>query len=89
MKPLANRLFVLQDPEREYVGGVIVPASKGIVKSQAQLGRFGTVTAVGPDVDRDQIKPGDRVCYGEFEYPKTPNGEFVLSEMDICGVLDE
>ncbi len=89
MKPLANRIFVRQDPEREYQGGIVVAASKGIVQSQSQLGRFGTVTAVGPDVDQDQLKAGDRVCYGEFEYPKTPAGEFILSDADICGVIDE
>lgn len=89
MKPLADYIFVQQDPEREYIGGIIVAASKGIVTSQTQLGRFGTVKAVGPDVDKNQLKPGDRICYGEFDYPKSPDGLFILQEADVAGVIDE
>lgn len=88
MHPLRDKIFVRQDPERQYIGGIVVAASHGIVESQAQLGRFGTVTAVGPQVDRDQLKPGDRICYGEFEYPKTPDGQIILSDQDVCGVIE-
>lgn len=88
MQPLHDYIFVRQDPEREYQGGIIVPTSKGMVESQTQLGRFGTVTATGPEVDKDQLKPGDRICYGEFDYPKSPTGEIILQDKDVCGVLD-
>jgi co-chaperonin GroES (HSP10) len=88
MKPMRDYIFVQQDPEREYAGGIIVAASKKIIESQCQLGRYGTVKAIGPDVDQDQLKPGDRICYGEFEYPKTPDGMFILQDADVCGVLD-
>jgi len=88
MKPLADYIFVRQDPEREYQGGIIVQTSKGMVESQTQLGRYGTVTAVGPDVDQDQLKAGDRICYGEFDYPKAPDGQIILQDADVCGVLD-
>lgn len=88
MTPLQNRVFIQQDALREYLNGIIVPASKGIVESQAQLGRIGTITALGPNIDADQLRIGDRVLYGEFEYPKTPDGHIILSDQDICGVLD-
>jgi co-chaperonin GroES (HSP10) len=89
MKPLRDRIFVLQDPEREYQGGIVVPTGKNNIESQAMLGRFGTVMAVGPDVDRDQLRIGDRICYGEFDYPKAPDGLIILSDADVCGVMDE
>lgn len=89
MKPLADYIFVRQDPEREFIGGIVVATSKKIVESQKQLGRYGTVTAVGPEIDKEQLKVGDRICYGEFEYPKTPDGLFVLQEADVAWVDDE
>ena len=88
MRPLRDRIIVRPDPERTF-SGIIVQASKGIVDSQAQLGKFGTVISTGPDVDRDQLRPGDRICFGEFEYPKTPSGELVLQDKDVCGVIQE
>lgn len=87
--PTQDYIFVNQDPERVYAGGIVVAASKKIVDSQSQLGRYGTVIAVGPDVDKDQLKPGNRICYGEFDYPKTPEGWFILQDADVAGVLDE
>jgi co-chaperonin GroES (HSP10) len=89
MQPLRDRIFVRQDPERQYLGGIIVPTGKNNIESQAQLGRYGTVIAAGPDVDGDQLKAGDRICYGEFDYPKTPDGLVILSDADVCGVIDE
>lgn len=86
--PKLDRILVRQEPEREYGGGIIVQTSKGIIESQSQLGRFGKVEAIGPDVDKDQIKPGDRICYGEFEYQKTPDGLLILQEADVAGVID-
>ncbi len=86
--PLRGNIIVKQDPERAFGSGIIVPASKGIVESQVQLGRFGTVLAIGPDIDRDQLNVGSRIVYGEFEHPKTPDGYIILSEMDVCGVID-
>jgi len=88
LKPLQDYIFVEQDPEREYQGGIIVKTSQGIKESQTQLGRFGTVKAVGPDVDQDQLKPGNRICYGEFDYPKTPTGYIILQDADVCGVIE-
>ena len=83
---LRERILVKQDPERQH-GSIVVPASKGIVESQVQLGRTGTVMAIGPDVDRDQLPVGSRVVYGEFEYPKFGDC-FVLQDQDICGVIE-
>jgi co-chaperonin GroES (HSP10) len=89
MTPLHDYIFVRQDPEREYIGGIIVAASTKIVESQRQLGRYGTVEAIGPDVDKDQLKVGDRICYGEIEYPKGPNGCFILQEADVAWVMGD
>jgi co-chaperonin GroES (HSP10) len=48
--------------------------------------------AVGPEVDQDQLKVGDRVCYGEFDYPEYREDGIrykVLQDKDIVGVIDE
>lgn len=89
LKPLADYIFVRQDPEREYLGGIVVATSKKIIESQRQLGRYGTVAAIGPEIDKEQLKVGDRICYGEIEYPKAPDGCFILQEADVAWVMDD
>lgn len=89
MKPLRDRIFVLQDEERTDVTQFCIIVKPGVrYDSQEQLGKYGTVVEIGPDVDRDQLKPGDRVCYGDFEYPKYQK-YLVLQDKDICGVIEE
>jgi co-chaperonin GroES (HSP10) len=89
MKPLRNYIFVNQFPERVYEGGIVIATSRKMVETVSQVGRFGTVEAIGPDIDENQVPVGCTVCYGEFEFPKTPTGEFIITDMDICGVVIE
>lgn len=93
-QPLRDHIVVLQDPIRQDVSsvGLVIPASKGIVQSQTQLGRTGIVIACGPDIDADQLKPGDRIAYGEFMYPEIHDGAktyLVLRDKDVCGVCED
>lgn len=93
-KPTRDVIIVLQDAERDDVTsmGIVVAATQGMRPSQEQLGRYGTVMAVGPEVDQDQLKVGDRVCYGEFDYPEYREDGIrykVLQDKDIVGVIDE
>ena len=90
---LRDRIQVLPDQIRDNVtsAGIIVAASKGIVQSQTQLGRSGTVFAIGEAVDQDQLKPGDRVLWGEFEFPEYVDGGtryLIMQDADICAVLE-
>ena len=90
---LRDRILVLPDQARDDVtsAGIVVPASKGIIESRTQFGRSGTVVAIGADVDRDQLKPGDRILWGEFDFPQhTENGvrHLVLQDADVCGVIE-
>lgn len=93
IRPLHDRIAVVPDIWRDDVTsmGIIVRANEKIGTSQLQLGRAGTVVAIGPDVDRDQLKPGDRVLFGEWEYPEThQNGQryLVMQDADIVGVVE-
>ena len=88
MQPLRDRMFVLPARERDNItaAGIIIGARKGIHESQTQLGLECLVMAVGPEVDQDQVKPGDTVLIGEFEFPKY--GDYlVIQDADIVGVV--
>jgi co-chaperonin GroES (HSP10) len=89
MKPLRNYILVRQETERVFQGGISVPTGYKIVSTPEQLGRFGKVEAIGPDVDADQVPVGSRVLFGEFEFPRTPGGLVILTDMDIAGVVEE
>lgn len=91
---LRDRIQVLPDPVRDDVttAGILIAASKGIVTSQEQFGRKGTVVAVGEDIDADQLRVGDRILWGEFSFPEyTENGTryVVLQDKDITGVIED
>lgn len=93
ISPLRDRIIVRQDAIRADVSaaGILIAASKGIVTSQEQLGRTGTVVACGEKVDQDQLKPGDRICYGEFDYQQVDHqGEklIVMQDADVVGVIE-
>jgi co-chaperonin GroES (HSP10) len=88
VKPLRDRMLVLPEQQRDDVtsSGVVVLKRTGIHDSQAQLGIKCTVIEIGADVDRDQVKPGDTVLIGEFEYAKLDQ-YLVIQDKDIVGVL--
>ena len=92
VRPLRDRIAVLPDKWRDDVtsAGIIVAAKEGIGTSQLQLGRSGTVTQIGPDVDAEQLPVGSRVIFGEWEYPELyQDGQrhLILQDKDIVGVL--
>lgn len=92
-RPLRDNILVLQDPVREDVSpaGILIAATKGIIDSQKQFGRKGTVVAVGPDIDQRELAVGDRVLYGEFSHSTYREGgrEYVrLRDDDIVGVIE-
>lgn len=91
---LRDRIQVLPDPVRDDVSaaGIVIAASKGIVDSQAQFGRKGTVVAVGEDIDADQLKAGDRILWGEFvfsEYREDGVTYAILQDKDVTAVLED
>lgn len=91
---LRDRIQVLPDPVRDDVtsAGIVIAASKGIVDSQAQFGRKGTVVAVGADIDAEQLKAGDRILWGEFVFPEYRDGGVtyaILQDKDITAVLED
>ena len=90
INPLRDMIAVKQDDE-DWEGDIYLPVSGGIVASQEQRGRKGTVHAIGEGIDEQQLKLGDRVIYGEFEYPTYfENGVkyLILRDKDICGVIE-
>jgi chaperonin GroES len=100
-QPLRDRIVVLPDPQRDDIttAGIVVKAREGfhttgnggMNESIYQLGRKGTVVNIGPGVDGDQLKPGDRILFGEFEYPEYHDGTtkyLVMQDADVCAVLE-
>lgn len=92
-KPMRDRIIVLPDPTRDDItaAGIIVQARKGMHESQKQLGKTGTVIATGEGVDREQLRPGDRICFGEFNYPEYRENHvtyLIMQDADICGVIE-
>ena len=93
IQPLRDRIAVIPDKWRDDVTamGIIVPAKEGIGTSQLQLGRRGTVTHIGPDVDPDQLPVGSRILFGEWEYPVLHVGStryLVMQDKDVVGVIE-
>jgi co-chaperonin GroES (HSP10) len=109
MRPLRDHILVKPDPINSLASRhILINARQGIHTSQQQLGRTGTVMAIGScrmrwedrngkKAQRYRSQPaglavGDRVLYGEFEYPEVPNEPLgrllVLSEADVIGVID-
>lgn len=92
MQLMKDRILVLPDEIREDIttAGIFVNV-KTDIESQKQLGKTGTVIEVGPDVDQDQLKPGDRIIFGEFMHPKyeTKGKRYlVLQDKDVVGVIE-
>jgi len=90
---LRDRIQVLPDPVRDDVtaSGILVASGKRRADSQEQLGRRGTVIAVGEDVDQEQLKPGDVVLWGEFNFPEYREDGVtyaILQDKDIVGVME-
>lgn len=61
LRPLHNKVILEKEETDEYYGKIVVPS-----KTMGQIKPcIGKVLAVGPDVDEEQLRPGDRVTYGE------------------------
>lgn len=93
MNLLRDMILVEPDPARDDItaAGIVVQAREGIHTSDEQLGRKGTVILCGPDVDQDQLRPGHRILFGEFNYPEHRTGGkryLLLQDKDVCGVID-
>lgn len=110
MRPLRDHILVKPDPIASHITTtkIVVNARQGINAPQEQLGRLGTVVAVGSCrmrwEDRNgkkaqkyrsqppELRPGDRVLFGEYAYPEVPSAGpdrlLVLSEADVIGVVE-
>ena len=93
LQPLRDIILVEPDPTRDDItaAGIIVKAREGIHTSAEQLGKRGTVIALGDEVDRDQLQAGDRILFGEFNYPEYFEGArryLVLQDKDVCAVIE-
>lgn len=91
--PLRDNIVILPDVERENVtaAGIVIAKREGMHESQAQLGIQGVVVALGPDCDHEQVRVGDRVLVGEFQYRdyrERGRKYLIVSEKDICGVVE-
>lgn len=106
MRPLRDHILIRPDPIANHITntGIVVNArTEGTgtnhAGSREQLGRTGVVVAVGPgkvsrkgELMAHDLKPGDRVLFGEFDYPEVPGNDkdrlLMLSWQDVCGVIE-
>ncbi len=99
IQPTDDRIVVLPDEVREDVtsAGIVVKVAIDH-ESKRQLGKTGTVMAIGPG-KRDRsgrrvpltLQTGDRVVFGEFTYREHHEGGkryLILQEADVCGVFE-
>ena len=98
-RPLRDQILVQPDELQSITGSsLIIKAREGIHDSQAQLGRTGTVIAVGPGKLTAkgqripmQAKPGDRIAFGEFQYPEYHEDNtryLILQDADVAMVFE-
>jgi chaperonin GroES len=98
--PLRDRLLVKPDTQADHVSpsGLVLQARTGISGSRDQLGRTGTVIAIGPGVRTRRgvtippaVRIGDRILFGEWEYAKLSGDGIewlVIQEADIEAVIE-
>lgn len=102
LKPLRDHILVKQDELNEVAsaaGIILTQKREGFGGQHDQLGRSGTVVAVGPGkVDKHgrlrplTVRPGDRVMWEELKHPLYTEGVetfHLLQEADITAVLSE
>ena len=88
---LLRDMIAIEQDREDREGDIYLPVSRGIITSQEQRGRKGTVKAIGEDIDQEQLKVGDRVMYGEFDFPTyMENGiiYYLLQDKDVVGVIE-
>ena len=100
-RPLRDQILVKPDDLQTTASesGLLIRQREGIQNSQEQLGRTGCVVAVGPGKVGSnglriqcQAHPGDRITFGEFDYPEweTAGERFlVIQDADVAGVFDD
>jgi chaperonin GroES len=92
IKPLADRVIILPDPEADMIGGLHIP---DIAKEKNQT---GTVIALGSGrYERGTLIPmstkiGDKVLYGKYigtEFNMNNTLYLIIRESDIIATLEE
>ena len=101
LRPLRDLLIVEEPQTVTTQSGIILRVnSTEMEESQKQWGRIGTVVAVGngeyPTDKRPSkrtkpaVKPGQRVMFGEFKYPRQHHNQrwyTIISEKDVVGIV--
>lgn len=97
LRPLHDRVLVRPDAHQEIasLAGILIRNRVGLTESTKQLGRTGVVLAVGPGKTdpKGRVKPlnleaGQRVAFGEFNYPVYADC-ILLQEADVIGVVED
>lgn len=90
LQPLQDRVLVDRDDEEETTaGGIIIPEA-----SRKKLTR-GTVLAVGRGKVVDGhlretvVKVGQRVVFGTYSGTELPDGQVIMTEEEIYGVIED
>jgi chaperonin GroES len=78
---------------------ILLAQTHGIVESQKQMGRTGTVVAIGPGRRNTKgvrqpmdINIGERVSWGEFDFPayhEDGKTYAVIQQADITSVIEQ
>jgi co-chaperonin GroES (HSP10) len=87
VKPIRNRIFVLEDAPPDKIGHLHIPR---VAKPQtAHLPTTGTVKGVGPEVT--MVKEGDRVIFSRLSPMMTIEHlkYLIMNEEDVMGIIEE
>ena len=86
LKPLGDRVLVIQDKaEEETAGGIILPTNS------AEKPNIGTVVAVGDKVI-DCVKEQSRIMFGKYsgtEIKLSDEKHLIMKQEDIIGIVDK
>jgi chaperonin GroES len=84
---LGRRIKVLVDEElKELAGGLSIP------ETARERPQFGTVLAIGPEVNEAEIKDDDRIMFGKMAGIPMKIGDelyYVMHDRDVFMVLDK
>lgn len=82
MKPTGDKVLVEVDPPKEKTASGLY-----IQEEWKTLPPFGTVKAIGPDVQ--EVKVGDRILFNRYAAVQLDGNDRLITEKDILATVNE
>ena len=84
--PRFKKIVVRRDPPEEKHGSIIIPTQ------HQRKPHTGTITALGPDVDKNNLDLGLRVMFAEYsgtQFTIGTDNYIVMEQTEVIAVLQE